>query len=207
MTRGVGGMEGIVRRGRIIVHGQCRMAAVRGTAATGDTVRPTIDHRCRRIGRDIVVPATASRVIVRVVQVTGTPGIALEGRSPGLRRDIDPAARLRIVQELVPGMGIVQEQVLEVLETEIDQEVVRVVAVRLSRDRVEDRRRNLVRRNRTVLRRSLVLRSRAVPVRNLVLRSRASLRNSLGLQGERHRGRDQRRTGGRAANRTRLCWW
>lgn len=120
MARGVGGMAGTVRRGRIIIHDRCRMAAVQDTAATGDIVRRTIGHPCRRIDRGTAVLAMVSRVTVQAVQVMEVPEAGREGRVLELL-GIDRAIRgtgiaqalLGIVQELlemeiVQGMGIVQ---------------------------------------------------------------------------------------------------
>jgi hypothetical protein len=228
-------MEGTILRGLIIVRGQCHMPIVRGTAATGDIVRPTIVRRCRRIGRGTAVPGRVSRAIRvigravpedrRAVLTMGVQEPSQEGRVLGLR-DIARELRETEIARGLLGMGIAREQVLEVLEMEIDQGVGRVEVGRPSRDRVESRHHSLALRSRTVLRpklgprspvrrrrpgqRNLVPRSRrglhrAVLVRNLVLRNRADLHNSLGRQGNRHRDHGLRQTGGQAASRISLC--
>jgi hypothetical protein len=100
-------MEGTIRRGRTIVHVLCRMPAVRGMAATGDIVRRTIVHRCRRTGQGTAVQAMASRDTVPGVQSLGIPGIV---------REEVRVLELRDIVRADPGMETVQEMVREIAQ-------------------------------------------------------------------------------------------
>jgi hypothetical protein len=100
-------MEGTIRRGLTTVRGRCHMPIVRGTGATGDIVRRTIGHPCRRIVRGTAVLATVSRVIDRAVRPLGIPGIVPEVRVPELRGIVQADRGMEIAQEQDPGMEIV----------------------------------------------------------------------------------------------------
>jgi hypothetical protein len=213
MARGVDGVAGTVRRGRTIVHGRCLMVTVRDTAATGDIVRRTIGHRCRRIGLGTAVPVMVSPVTVRAAQPLGTPAAGQEVRVPELR-DIDRGDRMGIALELRRGIvPVVRMEVVRGMEAV--QAVVRVWAVRPSRGRVAGRRNRTVRRNRTDQRHSLGL-------HNPGPRIRADQRRSLGRhrvdratrvgqlhsrdpRGGRRRGLGRSRTGVRAVSQTNVC--